>query len=159
MTKRVLLALSSFRHNEQQIQYALDLCRQEGAELLTLFVVDVNLARYFAGTGVMAGTSLREQMEQGLMDDQVRQAQDVIDRVRQLAAEQEVSCRSVLKVGRFAVEARALVAAEGPQVMVVTRARRPEWLRKLFGSPVDSLRKDAGGSCEVRIVDRKEDRG
>lgn len=152
MEKRVLLALSSFRHNRQQIQYALDLCRAEEAELVTLFVVDVNLARYFAGSGVMAGTTLREQMEQGLMDDQIRQAEEVLEGVCKLAAEQEVPCRTMLKVGRFAIETRAVVAAEAPDVIVVTRARRPEWLRKLFGSPVDSLCSDPGGSCDVRIV-------
>jgi len=152
MEQRVLLALSSFRYSDREVGAALDLCRELEAELLVLFVVDVNLARYFAGTGVMAGTSLREQMEKGLLDDQKRQAEETLEKVRQAAEARGIACRALLKVGRFAVETRAVVAAEGPQVMVVTRARRPEWMRRLFGSPVDSLCQDVGGTCEVKIV-------
>ena len=112
MEQRVLLALSSFRYSDREVGAALDLCRELEAELLVLFVVDVNLARYFAGTGVMAGTSLREQMEKGLLDDQKRQAEETLEKVRQAAEARGIACRALLKVGRFAVETRAVVAAE-----------------------------------------------
>jgi len=152
MPEHVLLALSSFRFSEKEIEHALNTCRQHGCPLTTVFVVDVNVARYFVGTGVMAGTSLREQMEQGIMDDHRHRAQELLGKVCRMAAERNIECEAVLRQGRFAAEVRAEAARVGAQVIIVTRAQRPEWLRRLFGSPVDRLCDELGDKCNIDIV-------
>ncbi len=153
MSKPVLLALSSFRWAEGEIEQALAECEQTGVRLHAVFVVDVNLSRYFANSGVMAGTSLRAEMEKGLLDEHRRQAQEILDRVAAMAGKRGVECLSELRVGRFAEEVRAAASEIGPGVLIMTRARRPEWLRRLFGSPVDRLCDDLSGECELRITE------
>lgn len=153
MTRPILLALSSFRWAEQEIEQALADCARFGARLHVLFVVDVNLARYFANSGVMAGTSLRDEMEHGLLEDHRRQAREVLERVSALASQRGVECLTDLRVGRFAEEVRAVAGELGPGIVIMTRARRPQWLRRLFGSPVDRLCDDLSGECELRIIE------
>lgn len=152
MARPVILALSSFRYTEKEVEHALRRCADQGAPLVALFVVDVNVARYFAASGVMVGTSLREEMEHGVMEEHKRQAREALDRVCATAAERGIECKPVLAVGRFAEEAKNAVREEEPQVIILTRARRPEWLRRLFGSPVDRLRQELAGECEIEVV-------
>lgn len=155
MSKPVLLALSSFRRDTAEIEEALATCEETGAPLVAVFVVDINLARYFADSGVVAGTSLREEMEKGVMDKHKAEAQEALDLVAKLAAERNVPCRTEMRVGRFAIEVRDLVEQIAPAVLIVTRAGRPDWLRKLFGSPVDRLCEELQGKCEIRIVRKR----
>ena len=152
MQKPILLALSSFRREDEEIDEALETCAQSGAPLVAAFVVDINLARYFANSGVMVGTSLREQLEQGVLDQHRAQAQEVLDHVDELARARGIPCRLDLRVGRFALEVRELVEQLQPAVLVLTRAGRPDWLRRLFGSPVDRLCEELQGKCEIRLV-------
>ena len=152
MERVVLLALSSFRFSEAEVERALARCREDGARLRVLYVVDVNIARYFSESGVMAGTTLREQLEAGAFEELQVRAQAILDEVCSRVSETDVTCEGVLRVGRFAEEVTALVRAERPQVVIATRAQRPEWLRRLFGSPVDRLEKDLAGLCELEIL-------
>ncbi|NSW55005.1 MAG: universal stress protein [Armatimonadetes bacterium] len=155
MNKPVLLALSTFRRDIAEIEEALATCEETNAPLVAVFVVDINLARYFADSGVMAGTSLREEMEKGIMDEHKAEAQEALDLVAKLAAERNLPCRTEMRVGRFAVEVRDLVEQIDPAVLILTRAGRPDWLRKLFGSPVDRLCEELQGKCEIRIVRKR----
>ena len=152
MNSPVLLALSSFRQTDEEIKHALDLAVERGVALTILFVVDVNLARYFAGSGVMVGTDLRHMMEEGILVEHEGWAREVLAHVCSQAAARGVECTKLFKVGRFAEEVKAVVAEQAPPVVVVTRARRPAWLRRLFGSPVDQLSDDIGEDCELVII-------
>ena len=152
MGKPILLALSSFRQKEQQIQAALDLCARAGAPLLALFVVDINLARYHVASDMMVGESLRKRLEEGVMEEQEARGRAALDRVKALADARGIPCTTCLRMGRFAQEVKAVVLSHDPAAVVLTRANRPEWLRRLFGSPVDQIRAELGGRCEVLIV-------
>lgn len=152
MSKPVLLALSSFRRTDEEIEHALAVCVERGRPLLVAFIVDVNLARYFAGSGVMAGTSLRKEMENGILAEHTRKAHEVLERVSGLAADRGIACDTRLSVGRFAAEIEAIAVDAAPELIIVTRAKRAGWLRGLFGSPIDRLRSDLGDRCEVEII-------
>lgn len=152
MDKPILLALSSFRQKDAQIQAALDICARAQAPLLALFVVDINLARYHVATDVMVGESLRKQLEEGVLSEQEARARQTLERVKTLADARNVPCTTSLRVGRFAEEVRMVALSKDPAAIVLTRANRPEWMRRLFGSPVDQIRAELGGRCEVLIV-------
>jgi len=47
----VLLALSTFRQSPEAVALAIEKAREPG-KLIVVYVVDVNLARYFIGTDV-----------------------------------------------------------------------------------------------------------
>ena len=152
MPQTILLALSSFRYTDDEVERALGLAREHGAKLLTVFVVDANLARYFAGSGVVAGSTLREELERGVLDDLKQQAREVLQKICVLASERGLECETILRVGKFEDEIREVIPEQHPRLMIVTRARRPQWMRRLFGSPVDRLCDEAGGECSIDIV-------
>ena len=151
MTQPILLALSSFRQSDAEIAAALSRCAEAGAPLVVLFVVDINLARYLTESGTLHGSTLRQQLEDGLLDDHRRQAETSLRRAAEMASAAGVACRTVLRTGRFADEVKSVVEAEQPQLVILTRARRPDWLRRLFGSPVGRLTADLGKACPVEI--------
>ena len=68
------------------------------------------------------------------------------------AAERGIECETSLRVGRFADEVMAEAREHPPGAVIVTRANRPAWMRRLFGSPVDRIRDELGGHCEIEIV-------
>lgn len=152
MPDTILLALSSFRYKDEEVEHALGLCEEHGARLVTVFVVDVNLAHYLTGSGAVVGSSLREDLEHGITQEYERRAQEVLGRVCATAATRGVECETVLRTGSFAEEVRAVMSRCGPRVIVVTRAERPLWLRRLFGSPVDGLCDELGGQCRIDVV-------
>ena len=152
MPETILLALSSFRYKEEEVEHALSLCQEHEARLVVVFVVDVNLAHYLSGSGAVAGSSLREDLERGIVAEYQGRAEGVLARVCAAAAARGVECESVLRTGSFAEEVKAVLARCGPRVIVVTRAQRPEWLRRLFGSPVDSLCDEPGCQCRIDVV-------
>lgn len=152
MPETILLALSSFRYKDEEVEHALKLCEEHDARLVTVFVVDVNPAHYLAGSGAVVGSSLREDLEHGIMQEYQERAEEVLERVCAAAEARGVECESVLRTGVFAEEVRAVMARCGPRVIVVTRSERPDWLRRLFGSPVDSLCDELGDQCRIDVV-------
>ena len=152
MERNILLALSSFRFTEAEVELALKRCKEAEAQLQVLFVVDVNLARYFSNIGPMAGSSLREQLEDGIRDELRQKAQAILNQVCEHSKAADVKCNGVMRTGRFAEEVVKFVQAETPERIIVTRAHRPEWLRRLFGSPVDTLARELAGICELEVV-------
>jgi len=152
MDKPILLALSSFRHKDEQIHAALDLCASAGAPLSALFVIDINLARYHVASDMMVGESLRQQLEEGVMGEQEARARETLEAVKALAQSRGIPCTTAIRVGRFADEVRIVALSKMPSAIVLTRANRPQWMRRLFGSPVDHIRAELGDRCEVLVV-------
>ena len=58
--------------------------------------------------------------------------------------------KTLVKVGRFAVICLEVVKQTHPSVIVTTRSRRPDWVKKFFGAPVDEL--IAKAVCPVLTV-------
>jgi len=138
------LALSTFRRSDEAVRQAIELAAHDPRELVVVFVIDKNLARYFIGTDAIAGTKLRERCERDLLEEHRREGQAAVDAIAAEAKECGVECESAVLTGRFAVEVLKAVEGKTPEMVVTTRSKRPQWVRRFFGSPVDYLIANAG---------------
>jgi len=143
----VMLALSTFRRSEQAIALALEKAKTVG-RLVVVYVADVNLARYYIGTDVGLYPDLQERVEEEVLLQHEAEGREevapIVDRARRLGID---VTRTEVTIGRFAMVCLGIVAEEKPSVIVTTRSRRPAWVRRFFGSPVDKLIAEAG--CPV----------
>jgi len=145
----VMLALSTFRQSEEAVRLALEKAREPGV-LVIVYVVDVNLARYFIGTDMGLYPDLMEKTKEDILREHTVAAEEAVVAISRKAAARGIVVRARVVVGRFAHECLPVVADEKPAVVITTRSGRPEWVRRLFGSPVDRLIKDA--DCRVLEV-------
>jgi len=140
------LALSTFRRSEDAIAVALEkaaACK----ELVVVYVADVNLARYLIGTDVGLYPELKEKCEQELLEEHRQKGKEEAESIAARAETQGIRTVSYVLVGRFALVCLEIVEKERPSLIVTTRSRRPTWVKKLFGSPVNHLIAHAG--CPV----------
>ena len=142
----VLLALSTFRYSQEAADLAIEEAKEAGL-LVVVYVVDVNLARYFIGTDVGFYPDLMKKTEQEILDEHKNRAGARVAFIIEKARAQGITTRTHIAVGRFALECLPVVKMENPRVIVTKRSDRPHWVRRFFGSPVDHLIEHAG--CPV----------
>ena len=66
------------------------------------------------------------------------------------AEKEGIEVKTLVQLGRFAVVCLDVVNQVRPSLIVTTRSRRPKWVKKFFGAPVDELIAKAG--CPVVAV-------
>lgn len=144
--KKVMLALSTFRQSDKAVELAIEKAAQ-GNALIVAFVVDVNLARYLVGSDVGLFPGLKERCERELLKDYRDEAETKAGCIVERTERRGISVKAYVTTGRFALECMNVVERENPEVIVTTRSKRPAWVRRFFGSPVDYLIAHAG--CPV----------
>ena len=141
-----MLALSTFRRSDEAVNLALDRGRECG-RLTVVFVVDVNLARYLVGTDLGMFPHFRETCEAEVLEEHRKQAEEAVRPILGMAKERGVRASGCVVTGRFGVECMKVIEREKPELVVTTRSKRPAWVRRFFGSPVDYLMENA--DCPV----------
>jgi nucleotide-binding universal stress UspA family protein len=139
----VMLALSTFRRSEKAIDVAVEKCR-EVKKLMVVYVVDINVARYFVGLEEEFFIGLRETCEAEMLEKAEKEAREHVATIAKKAKKEEIQVETLVQVGRFAVVCLEVVKQTQPSLIVTTRSRRPEWVKKFFGAPVDELIAKAG---------------
>lgn len=145
----VMLALSTFRRSEKAIDVAIEKCR-EIKKLMVVYVVDINVARYLVGVEVELYPDVREICEAEMLEKAEKEAREHVATIAEEAEKKGIQVKTLVKVGRFAVVCLDVVKQEQPSLIVTTRSRRPEWVKKFFGAPVDELIAKAG--CPVVAI-------
>lgn len=142
----VLLALSTFRHSEDAVALALKKAKGPG-RLVVLLVADRNLARYMIGSELGYFVDLEKRCEQELLRENEQKARAAAEAIAARAADAGLDACTEVCIGRFGVECLRVIEREQPGLVVTTRSRRPAWVRRFFGSPVDHVIEHAG--CPV----------
>ena len=142
----IMLALSTFRQSDRAVELAVEKAK-EGRLLVIVFVVDVNLARYLVGADLGLYPKLKEEYQEELLKEHQRLAEEKVNSIAKTADDLGISVRMYISTGRFALECLEAVEKEKPGLIITTRSRRPAWVKKLFGSPVDHLIANSG--CPV----------
>ena len=145
----VMLALSTFRRSEKAVAIAIEKCR-EIKNLMIVYVVDINVARYIVDAEEEFLIGLKEKCESELLEKAEKDALEEVARIAEEAEKKGIQVKTIIKVGRFAVVCLDVVKQTHPYVIVTTRSRRPEWVKKFFGAPVDELIAKAG--CPVLAI-------
>ena len=145
----VMLALSTFRRSEKAIDVAIDKCR-EAKKLMVVYVVDINVARYLVGVEEEFFLGLRETCESEMLEKAEKEAREQVTMIAEKAKKEGIQVKTLVQVGRFAVVCLDVVQQGQPSLIVTTRSRRPEWVKKFFGAPVDELIAKAG--CPVIAI-------
>jgi len=134
----VMLALSTFRRSEKAVTLAIEKCL-EVKNLMIVYVVDINIARYIVGSEEAFIFDLKEQNEAELLEKAEKDAREAVAKIAKEAEKKGIQSKTIVKVGRFAVICLEVVKQTHPSVIVTTRSRRPDWVKKFFGAPVDEL--------------------
>jgi len=142
----VMLALSTFRRSEAAVALALERATAVG-RLVIVYVADKDLARYFVGTDIGVYPGLKEKCEADLLEEHERAGRRHVEEVAQRAREEGLEVTAYVERGRFAVVCLEVAAREFPSLLVTTRSKRPGWVKRFFGSPVDYLTQHVG--CPV----------
>ena len=141
-----MLALSTFRQSDKAVGLAIKRAAEAG-ELIIVFVVDVNVARYLLGTDVGFFPDLRDRCEEEFLREHENRAEEQVEQIASRARQRGIAARSCIVTGRFGLESVKIAEKERPRLIVTTRSKRPAWVRRFFGSPVDYLIANAG--CPV----------
>jgi nucleotide-binding universal stress UspA family protein len=145
----VMLALSTFRRSEKAVALAIEKCR-EVRNLMIVYVVDINVARYIVGAEEAFLFDMKEQNEAELLEKAKKDGLEAVAKIAAEADKNAILTKTMVKVGRFAVICLEVVKQTHPSVIVTTRSRRPDWVKKFFGAPVDELIAKAG--CPVLAI-------
>ena len=145
----VMLALSTFRRSEQAIDVALSRSR-EGKKLMIVYVIDINMARYLVGIEEEFIVGLKDTCEEELLEKAEKEAKEHVAAIAGNADKLGIQTKALIQRGRFAIITLDVVKQVKPSLIVTTRSKRPEWVKKFFGAPVDELINKAG--CPVVAV-------
>jgi hypothetical protein len=145
----VLLALSTFRRSEKAIEAAIGKCR-EGKKLMVVYVVDINVARYLVDVEEEFLIGLKQSCEADILEEWEKEAAKHVAEIAGKAERLGILVKTLIKVGRFAVVCLEVVKQSQPSQIITTRSRRPDWVKKFFGAPVDELIAKAG--CPVIAI-------
>jgi nucleotide-binding universal stress UspA family protein len=144
-----MLALSTFRRSEKAIEVALEKAR-EAKKLVVVYVVDIDVARYFVGVEDEVSIKLRETCESEMLEKAEKEAREHVATIAEKADKEGIEVKTLVQLGQFAVVCLGVVNQLRPSLIVTTRSRRPEWVKKFFGAPVDELIAKAG--CPVVTI-------
>lgn len=145
----VMLALSTFRKSEEAVRTAMQKAKTT-KKLCIVFVADVNLARYFVGAEHAPWDELEKMCETDMLKLHEEQGLGCIKEIADKARLEGIEVEHVVQIGRFAPVCLDLANKWRPSSIVTTRSRRPAWVKKFFGAPVDELIEKAG--CPVLVV-------
>ena len=145
----VMLALSTFRKNEKATDTAIAKS-SDIRKLFVVYVVDINLARYFVGAEPGLLPDLKDICEADLLEQHEKVGHEQVAAIRKRAEKEGIEVKTHVQLGRFAILCLEIAQKEKPSVIITTRSRRPEWVKRFFGAPVDELIAKAG--CPVVVV-------
>ncbi len=152
--KKILLIVSFLRYNPESVEKALALTRERDAELIVFFVLDVEFAEKIVhkltDEGWIGGKP-SEQLYISLLREYKFQAESKIGEIERQAKQVGVPLRSLIKSGAILEETMKIVQVEDPDLIIMSRRKRSNLSRLIFGSLSSALSKHV--KCEVQIID------
>jgi nucleotide-binding universal stress UspA family protein len=145
--KPIMLALSTFRQSDNAVQLAIEKAKTN-KNLVVAYIVDENLARYLIGIDTELSPKMKENGEREILEEDKIQAKTKVESIVATAREVGINVVTYIDIARFGIKCVEIAKKEKPELIITTRTKRPQWVKKLFGSPVDYLIEHAG--CPVK---------
>jgi len=145
--KKFLLLLSTTRRSPESIRLALDKAEEEHGELVALFVLDDKLsesvAEQLTQEGWIGGKP-SDALRKAILKEYYIQGRQKLEDLEAEAQKRGIPYRAIFARGDFAEEALKVIQQEKAEEVIVTRRRRSNFSRFLFGSPVAELKEKLG---------------
>lgn len=150
-----LLLLSTAAHAPAAVDVALKKAKESKGILVVLFVSDAEMPKTvfdrLEGTGFVSEKS-GNNVYRALVDEYKRQGEQQLEHVKHLATKQGIETKTLFCVGDIADECIKVIRAQNIDVAVVTRWRKSQLSRFIFGSPIKKIQDNV--SCHFEIVDQ-----
>ena len=152
--KKILLILSFLRNTPESASEAINIAKQNRAELVVLFVLDIefaeNIVNKLTDEGWI-GVKPSEQLYMSLLREYKLQSEARTSEIEEQAKKEDVKVRSIIKSGAILEQTLKIVTLENPDLIFISRRKRSSLSRLIFGSLANALQKRV--RCEVRIID------
>ena len=135
---KVMLILSPTRHIPKSVDLALSLVKKTKRSLLAVFI------------GFL-GDTVSTQLKNAILSDYETRGRRELQEVKERAEGLGIECETVIGRGDFVSESLRIAAEKKVEDIVVSRADRSNFSRKLFGSAVNELLEKS--PCPVMVVD------
>jgi nucleotide-binding universal stress UspA family protein len=149
---KILLILSTTRSSLKSIGRAMLLAKEHGAELILLFVLDMemprHIAREMAEKGWLGGQP-SEEFYEAVLNEYEAWGREKTESLKKEAEDKGIPFRAVVKRGSFVSETIRFIQDEKVDHVIVTRRRRSNLSRFIFGSAVGELKSRFPGKVEV----------
>ena len=149
-----LLVLSTAAQSPKAIDVALDKAQKNGGQLIILFIADAamtgSIFERLEGTMSM-GEKPGHEVHEALVKEYQRQGEQQLAAITERAEAQGIVVETIFKVGDFADECIKAIREHEVTVAVLTRTRRSQLSRFIFGSPLKKIQDNV--SCQFEIVD------
>jgi nucleotide-binding universal stress UspA family protein len=115
-----------------------------------VYVADINLARYLVDVDLGPFGELKETVESEILEKHEKEGRKRVETIVEKTKRQGIEVKTHIQVGRFALVCLDVVQKKKPSLIVTRRSKRPEWVKRFFGAPVDDLIAEAG--CPAVVV-------
>jgi nucleotide-binding universal stress UspA family protein len=152
--KKILLLLSTTRKSPKSIATALDIASKDKAEMVILFILDYELSQSIIERLTQAGWiggKATEELHHAILKEYFTQGKLKIADIEQQAKDKDIPCRAIYCWGKFVEVALKVINKEGVDLIIVTRRKRSNLSRFIFGSPVAELKRQV--DCEIMVID------
>lgn len=151
---KILLILSFLRNSPKSVDEALKLAQENNAELVVLFVLDIDYAERIVDKltdeGWIGGRP-SEQLFSSLLKEYKLQSEMRLHEIEISAQAKDIKVRSIIRSGSVLEQVLLVTELEEPDLIVINRRKRSNLSRLIFGSLVNALKRQV--NCEVRIID------
>lgn len=152
--KKILLLLPTTGFSAKTVETAFELAREQGAELISCYVVDERLpesvSSWMIYIGFM-GDKPSEEYRDVILKEYRKRAETDIEEVKRMASGEGIEIRSFLKEGDWAEETVKLAEEEKVELIVTSKPKEGQMGKLFFGSALEELLKSA--PCDVTVVE------
>jgi len=116
MYRRIMVGTDGSEYSDKAVDHALELCRATGAELLAVSVVNMEVLECIENSDRDVYCKVQDSLEQ--------RANDILSRVEEKAAKENVPVKKIIQVGDPAEVLVELAKREGADLIVVGTGTR-----------------------------------
>ena len=142
----IMLVLTKFRNINQTVNLALKTAAEYN-KLVILCIHKLNLSQYFVQTDIGFYPEWKKECKKQLLQHYIFKCREKAGYITELAKEEGIQTATYIRVNNFISSYLNILKKEKPSLVIMNRPLRPALFRKIFQSPADHLKLNAG--CEV----------
>ncbi len=150
--ENILLIISTHRLSCRSINYAIEMAKKGGAQLLVLFVMDSKLPESIfkkLEDEAYLGYRPSEEAYKHILEEYEDRGKVLLKEIKAMAEKENVPCKTVFREGDFFEECEKLLNEEKIRTAIVTRKKRSSLSRFILGSDINKLMETANCSFEI----------